>query len=315
MHQRLLFRFSFLTSFSTVFLLAAGALVTSTGSGLAVPDWPLSYGSLFPPMIGGILFEHGHRLVAGWVLILTLLQAFVFQKYESRSWAKRLAWVLLAIVLFQALLGGVTVLMKLPPQVSVAHACLAQLYFTFSVFLTLSNSQTWVKANHGTGFDDEESWLPLPTLSLLISILFFFQLFFGATMRHLGAGLAIPDFPTVFGGLLPPAWPFEVAVHFTHRTLALTLALLVAYLCSRIHKHYSSHLDIVMLSGAIMGLIFVQILLGAMIIWLRRPVPFTMLHLVTGALCLAFSVSLYALIRKHEKPTSLLAFEQEVQPV
>src|ERR1035438_4309850 len=117
-----LYRFALTLVGCTFVLLLAGALVTSTGSSLAVPDWPLSFGTLFPQMKGGVLFEHGHRLVAGAVSCLTLVQAVWVQKVEKRLWVKRLAWSAMGAILLQALLGGVTVLLKLPTQVSVAHA-------------------------------------------------------------------------------------------------------------------------------------------------------------------------------------------------
>src|SRR5256712_7320116 len=107
---------------ATLVLLAAGGLVTSTGSGLAVPDWPLSFGTIFPPMTGGVLFEHGHRLVAAAVGLLTAVLAAWFALREGRSWVRRLAYVAVAAVVAQGLLGGLTVLLRLPPAVSVPLA-------------------------------------------------------------------------------------------------------------------------------------------------------------------------------------------------
>src|SRR4051812_368390 len=97
---------------ATVLLLCAGALVTSTGSGLAVPDWPLSYGTLFPQMAGGVLYEHGHRLIAGLVAILTVVQFGWCVRTEPRRWVKKLSGFALAAVLLQAALGGLTVLLR-----------------------------------------------------------------------------------------------------------------------------------------------------------------------------------------------------------
>lgn len=314
MNLRFLNFFALFTAFSTVLLLAAGALVTGTGSGLAVPDWPLSYGSLLPPMVGGILYEHGHRLVAGWVLILTLTQAILFQMKEPRAWVKRLAWGMFGIVMLQALLGGLTVIFRLPPQVSVAHACLAQIFFSSTIFISLVTSPLWLKAEPKIRFESQGIAPALPTFSFLLSIGFFIQLLFGATMRHLGAGLAIPDFPTVFGGILPPEWTTHITVHFIHRMGAVVLTISTAVLCAQIHKRYSSLLDLVALSGGLMALIFLQIFLGAMVIWLKRPIPFTTIHLVVGASCLALSVSLHALIRRHERVSSQGRMELQGAP-
>src|SRR5262245_28644535 len=138
-----LHRFALLTAASTFALIIAGGLVTSTGSGLAVPDWPLSYGQLFPPMVGGIFYEHGHRMVACTVGILTVLLAVWLQLREPRVWVRRLGLAAVAAIVFQAVLGGITVLFLLPPPVSVAHACLAQAFFCLTVTLAIVTSRTW----------------------------------------------------------------------------------------------------------------------------------------------------------------------------
>ena len=127
-------RFAVFTALMTLVLLCAGALVTSTGSGLSVPDWPLSYGRFFPPMVGGIFFEHGHRLIAGSVAILSFLLCLSIWRTDPRLSVRLLSLAALLCVVVQAVLGGLTVLMLLPPSVSVAHACTGQLFFasTFS---------------------------------------------------------------------------------------------------------------------------------------------------------------------------------------
>src|SRR5205809_3601450 len=122
---RWLRRFTVFVASSTLFLIFAGAMVTSTGSGLAVPDWPLSYGMFFPPMIGGIFYEHGHRIVAGIFGILTLIQAV---------WLRRpLGWALFGTTMVQALIGGLTVKLLLPKPVSISHALVAEIAFCLAV--------------------------------------------------------------------------------------------------------------------------------------------------------------------------------------
>src|SRR6187455_1295157 len=115
-------RFTKLVAASTLFLIFAGAMVTSTGSGLAVPDWPLSYGMLFPPMVGGIFYEHGHRMIAGGVGILIAILAFWLLRAEPRRWVRRLGVAAGLAVIAQALLGGLTVILLLPDAVSISHA-------------------------------------------------------------------------------------------------------------------------------------------------------------------------------------------------
>src|SRR6266550_9220025 len=119
-------RFTKLVAASTLFLIFAGAMVTSTGSGLAVPDWPLSYGKVFPPMIGGIFYEHGHRMIAATVGFLTVVQAIWLQRRERKRFVRALGWCAVGTVIAQGLLGGLTVLLLLPPAVSIAHASLAE---------------------------------------------------------------------------------------------------------------------------------------------------------------------------------------------
>src|ERR1041384_1423270 len=117
-----LHRFAETTSVATFFLVIAGGLVTSTGSSLSVPDWPLSYGQLMPPMVGGVFYEHGHRMVAGAVATLMLILAIWIGVREPRRWVKTIAFAGLGAVLLQALLGGLTVLFLLPHPISVPHA-------------------------------------------------------------------------------------------------------------------------------------------------------------------------------------------------
>src|SRR5262245_8857817 len=126
-------RFAVLSACCTFLLVIAGGLVTSTDSGLAVPDWPLSYGQVMPPMVGGIFYEHGHRMVATFVGFLTVVQTIWFWRKEPRRWVKFLGVIALCAVVIQGLLGGLTVLFLLPTAISVLHATLAQIFFSLMV--------------------------------------------------------------------------------------------------------------------------------------------------------------------------------------
>src|SRR5713226_1672795 len=106
MHNKALHRFAIFTAVCTFCLVIAGGLVTSTQSGLAVPDWPLSYGQLMPPMVGGIFYEHLHRMVATFVGVLTIILAVWVWRKEDRGWMRILGFVALALVIMQGLLGG-----------------------------------------------------------------------------------------------------------------------------------------------------------------------------------------------------------------
>ncbi len=270
-------------------LLIAGALVTSTDSGLAVPDWPLAYGKLMPPMVGGILFEHGHRLVAALVSFFVGLQAGILLWGDRRTVVRRLGLLAFAAILAQALLGGLTVLLRLPPAVSSAHAGLAQIVFALTAAIAFMTSTSWKSGEIGRGLSPADvpslnralGWTIAATAAIYVQILL------GAVMRHTGAGLAIPDFPLAFGRLLPSAadlsWP-GVPVHFAHRVLAVVVSLLMV-LAIRAALRVREEVRI---AGTLAGLwgtaLALQLTLGAFSIWTRKAVAVTTAHLAVGGL-------------------------------
>src|SRR5580693_394707 len=143
-----LHRYTTFVAASTVLLLVAGGLVTSTGSGLSVPDWPTSYGwSMFTfpmrNMVGGIFYEHGHRLIASSVGFLTIVLTIWLWRAEPRRWVRELGLTALGAVVLQGLLGGITVLFFLPTAISTAHAGLAQIFFGLTVAIALVTSPSW----------------------------------------------------------------------------------------------------------------------------------------------------------------------------
>src|SRR5437660_7165473 len=139
-------RFAVFVACATFFLIIAGANVTSHDAGLATSDWPLSNGQVFPKMVGNLFWEHGHRMVATAVGLLTIALAVYIQAREPRAWVKRLAWCALGAVIAQGLLGGLTVKLNLPLIVSAAHATLAQLFFLITVSLAVFTSPRWLDA-------------------------------------------------------------------------------------------------------------------------------------------------------------------------
>lgn len=166
------------------FVLFAGGMVTSTGSGLAVPDWPLSFHRFFPPMVGGVFFEHGHRLVAGTVaLLIWSLAIGVFRK-ERRGWVRVVAAAAAFGVVLQALLGGLTVLLKLPPPVSIAHACLGQTVFCLVLTVAQATSPWYIES---AALEPAGPWRP----GALAVAAVFLQLLWGAIVRHTGLGLGL----------------------------------------------------------------------------------------------------------------------------
>jgi cytochrome c oxidase assembly protein subunit 15 len=180
MHKGL-HRFSLLVTCATFCLLIAGALVTSHDAGLAVPDWPLSFGKFFPKMDGNVFWEHGHRMVATAVGVLTIGLAIYLYRTERRIWMRRLGLVALGGVIAQGLLGGLTVKLMLPLAVSAAHATLAQLFFCTVVSLSVFTSKGW---NEERATYEEQGSLPLRYLCVAAVVTIFLQLILGATLRH-----------------------------------------------------------------------------------------------------------------------------------
>jgi cytochrome c oxidase assembly protein subunit 15 len=282
--RRWSYRLAWLLCAATAVLLFAGALVTSTGSSLAVPDWPLAYGQLFPPMVGGILYEHGHRLVAATVGLLAIATAVWLGWAEPRRWVRWLAYALLALVILQGLLGGLTVLLLLPKAISIAHALTAQVFFLLTVGLVQVTAPGW-EGLAGPGSSRRPGRAaPWATATLVV---LFIELGVGAAVRHFGAGLAIPDFPLAYGRLIPPVLAFPVAIHFAHRVIAVLALLLVAATLWEVLRRHGSEPALRNPALATAVLLVVQILLGGGIIWSQRGVILTSLHVVNGALLIA----------------------------
>ena len=275
-----LHRLAVATAGATFVLLFLGGLVTSTGSGLAVPDWPLSFGQIFPPMVGGVLFEHGHRLAATAVGCLTIVLALWTVVGDARASVRALGLVALLAVVLQGVLGGITVLYKLPLAVSVTHASLAQTFFCLTVTLALVTGPTWSPP------PARRSPAAIGILAGLTTAIVFGQLILGALMRHMHAGLAIPDFPLAFGRLFPPLVTSFIAVHFAHRVGALLVVVAVgstaAYVLGQSDDPWVRRPVLLAV-----GLVVLQVTLGAVTIWSRRAVFAATTHLVVGAALLA----------------------------
>jgi len=260
-------RFAVVTAGATLVLIFVGALVTSTGSGLAVPDWPLSFGQVFPPMVGGVLFEHGHRLAAAFVGLLTVTLMVLLTQWEPRVWVCWLARGAVLAVLLQGALGGMTVLLRLPLAVSVTHACLAQAFLCLVVTLAVCTAPSWQARQAGGG---EQQQPALWVLATITAVMVYLQLILGALMRHMGAGLAIPDFPLAFGRLVPSLVSSAVVVHFIHRLGALAVTLCVGWTIARVLSQYRSERRLLRPALLLGGLVLLQPTLGALTIWTRR---------------------------------------------
>jgi cytochrome c oxidase assembly protein subunit 15 len=281
---------------ATLFLILAGALVTSTGSGLSVPDWPTSYGYnmfTFPLhlMVGGIIFEHGHRLVASTVGFLTIVLAAWLWFRDERRWLRWFGVAALGVVILQGVLGGLTVLMKLPAPVSVGHAGLAQVFFCMMIAIAVFSSRSWL-ASRVAADDPALRRIAIATVATI-----YVQIILGATMRHTEAGLAIPDFPLAFGQLVPPQWTEKIAIHFAHRVGAVAVTAMIGWLITRVLTRHAQDSWLTRPAMLLGVLLVVQVTLGAFVVWTGRDIYVNSLHVMFGALVLA--TALVVTLRAH----------------
>jgi cytochrome c oxidase assembly protein subunit 15 len=291
-----------LTAGAALALIFTGGLVTSTGSGLAVPDWPLSFGQFFPEMVGGVLYEHGHRMAAGSVAILTLVLTLWVWRRERRRVPRLLAAAAAAAVVVQAVLGGLTVLMLLPTAVSVSHACLGQTYFCLLVALAVVAGPAW----RGAAALPEPAERPrLFTLAALCTGAVFAQLVIGAAVRHLGAGLAIPDFPLAFGRLVPPRWDSGILIQYVHRVWAVVVAALALWAAGRVEARHGGEPGLRRPARLLAFLLAAQVAFGALTVWTGRAVLPATAHVATGAALLATAMVLAMRARRLLAPRAV----------
>jgi cytochrome c oxidase assembly protein subunit 15 len=283
-------RYATLVVISTVLLLTAGGLVTSTGSGLAVPDWPLSFGQVFPRMEGGVLYEHGHRMVATAVGLLTVFLTLWTARAEPRRWVRWLGWVMLGSVIVQGVLGGVTVLLRLPHAVSVAHAGLAQIFLGLTVVMATVTSPRFLAAAPAAGGEGPAAGTRMLVMATALTA--YLQIVLGAVVRHTGAGLAILTFPLADGRLIPEFTSHLVGWQFAHRVGAVVVTVLVLWTMGRVLRRHGTQPYLVRPAVALVALLALQVLLGALTIWKFRAVTPTTAHVVTGALLFATTVFL-----------------------
>jgi cytochrome c oxidase assembly protein subunit 15 len=304
----MLHRFSKFLVACTVLLILAGSLVTSHDAGLSVPDWPTSYGwnmFTFPPSmwVANILYEHGHRLIASTVGLLTIIMAVWLWMADSRRWLRWFGVAALGSVIAQGLLGGLTVLFFLPAAISTAHAGLAEIFLGMTVAIAIFTSPGWIEGHVGPDLRVRpvegttvglggHMGSPLRRLATATTILIYAQILVGATMRHTGAGLAIPDFPWMFGHLVPDHWSSAIAIHFTHRVGALLVTLGILTVFAYVWSHHRGRRELMRPATLIVALVATQVTLGALTVLSRRDPWINSVHVVCGAMVLATSLVL-----------------------
>ncbi len=295
-YHRGLHRFAIFTACVTLILIVAGALVTSNDAGLSVPDWPTSFGSFYkmPHMVGGVKYEHSHRMIAEFTGLLTIVLAVWTWRVEKRRWLRLLALAALATVIAQGILGGLTVLFFLPAPISSAHAAVAQTFFCIAVAIAVFTGRRWVEEHPRVELDQRRP--ALFTLTLLSIFVLYVQLILGAMFRHHGLSW----------------WP--------HVANAAVVAVVLSWTAVRAISVYS-HVDAVRRPAiAMLGLMVAQLCLGFLafvsrVMWGKdsaQPelpmVVSTVLHVAVGAVLLATTVVLAIQVWRHVP----VAFEERV---
>ena len=297
-------RFALLVAVATFFLIIAGANVTSHDAGLAVPDWPLSFGKFFPQMVGNVFWEHGHRMIAATVGLLTIVLAIYLQIREPRRWVKRLGWFALGLVIVQGLLGGLTVKLLLPLWVSAAHATLAQLFFLTTVSIAVFTSRSWINAESKI-FEGDNGVSPR-TLCVASLALILVQLVLGATLRH----------SATWDQLLP------TGLLVAHITGAITVTLVLGVTAMAVLLRHRDNKFLTRPALIASSLLLVQLMLGIAAYITRAESPYgaqplspmvavTVAHVACGALVFAATILLtlrvFRVVRVEKRAVGVLA--------
>jgi cytochrome c oxidase assembly protein subunit 15 len=292
-------------------LVMLGAFTTSIGAGMVFLDWPLSNGSLNPDgwLSDVMMFaEHSHRLSAALMSFITIGIWYAVWRYEARAWLRWVAAGAVAMVFFQALLGGLRVLLdRLHVEMvdtsvgrlfAMLHAGLAQVYVCVLLAIALGLSKAWIERrgiDFGPGLRRLANWC----CGLLL-----LQLAIAAIMRHSYAGMAIPTFPlsSPEGDLLPQYWNFRVGIHFAHRVMALVLTGALVWLAVRLWQSPALTRGLRGITAGMLVMLGGQIALGASVIWMQRNPYVTTGHVLLGACLLAttFGITMWIHGRKSD---------------
>ncbi|HUB02278.1 MAG TPA: COX15/CtaA family protein [Terriglobales bacterium] len=286
-YNQALHRYAIFTACCTLILIVAGALVTSNDAGLSVPDWPTTFGSFYkmPHMVGGVKYEHGHRMVAEFVGLLTIILAVWTWRVEKRYWMRLLGVIALGMVILQGILGGITVKFLLPPPVSSAHAAVAQTFFCIACAIAVFTGRRWLEEHARVELDTRRP--SLFTLTLLSIFVLYVQLLLGAMFRHHGLSW----------------WP-----HVVH---AVVVAIVISWTAIRALSVYSHVPEVKRPAVMMLGLMIAQLCLGffafvTRVMWGKdaaQPewpmVLATVVHVAVGALLLATTVILAIQVWRH----------------
>ncbi len=290
-------RFAVFTVCWTVLLLVAGALVTSNDAALSVPDWPKSFGTWTPPMVGGVFYEHSHRVIAGALGVWTLILAVLIWVKEERRWLRWFAVIAVGGIVAQAILGGQVVIQLLHYWLPVIHACFAQIMFGALLSIAVFTSNWWVSDR--PQLEDRGS-PSIHSLALLNALVIFLQVFLGAGFRHKEI----------------PIWP--------HAAGSLAVLAMVVWTAVALRKRFESSPELTKMRILLHSVFGLQFLLGIGAYWSRistadaaQPMPvmvaLTVTHTVVGALLFAVSILTILLCYRLVPRTGAVTVESQGQ--
>jgi heme A synthase len=284
-------RFAIATAIATFVLLIVGSLVHGTGSSLACPDWPLCYGSFFPKMENGVEFEHSHRLVATGVGLMTVTLT-VMLLLRKRRGLYALGIAATVLVVFQGILGGITVLYRLPRAISIAHLATSMCFFSLTIVIALRTAPSPPAASRR--LFAERRWLALAWGVVLL------QIVLGGMVRHTASGLACLDVPLCNGSLWPGAPPEKTQM--VHRFGAVVATIVSVWAALRLRREAKDSKLLRWLSLLPIGLVLTQIGLGVASVLSLLDLTIITAHLAVGAALLGSFVVLWGLCPTAPQP-------------
>jgi cytochrome c oxidase assembly protein subunit 15 len=294
---------------------------------MSVPDWPNSYGYnmfLFPPRlwIGGILYEHTHRLMGTVVGMCSIALAIAAWKLESRQWVRWLCYGVLGAVIFQGILGGLRVVL-VQLDLAIVHACFAQAFFCLATLAAIVTSRWWRNAADLSASGDQARGARLIFCGLACLFAVYAQLIVGATMRHYVAGLAIPDLPLAYGKVLPPTSNDQLAtissqrafdlnlkpvtltqiwLHFGHRIGAILVTAMILFVTAIVFRNCRQRPALFLPAIILLTLLLAQLTLGVLTVLYRKPADIASLHVAVGALVLVTTFTLTVIAMRLYSP-------------